>query len=1275
MILTYRKEHFDYKKWICIPVCLFVLIPLGACRTSVGREDPLQYVDPFICTARDCGQLYPGASYPFGLVQLSPETESDSHVGYYYEDEFIEGFSHLRIAGAGSQGKGGGILIKPGIGRYTNKRDEFREEYDKASEEAFPGYYKVVLRSGVKAELTVSERVGFHRYTFPEGQKKDRYVVIDLSHSYVGIIDAHLNVKNNREITGKIKSLHNKGGGYHIMYFAVVADSPFKSFISWEGDKKGEITNCKGNNIGVWLNLPEDGNDVLQLKVGLSPVSEEHAMMEATNEIVGWDFETARNTTASVWRDKLSKVEVKGGSDEFKTLLYTHLYHSYLVPCNATASNGDYRAANQPDSLFNTKATAPDFTYYCMWSLWDDFRKYSLVSLLEPQISKNIARSLVDYYKHREGGDRKYWPTPNIRMEFVGAVIMDAFNKGLGDFDTLAAFKGMKEDYLKYGEKNVSSKLEKACHAYLAMKMAEAIGESNEAKELRKGALAYRQMWCPEQKDNQGNIRGFFTPDGDPVADVEEFEKYVYEGNLWHYRWFVLHDVAGLAESRGGKELLADDLEYFFENNFYMHVNEPDIHAPFMFDFLGKPYLTQKWARTFTTKEVVQLYHNHGLYEKPMVRRIYLPAPEGYLLTMDDDAGAMSSWFVMSAIGLFPFDPAEPYYLIGSPIFPEITLHLDNGRDFKIVARNVNEENFYIQSAKLNGEKYDKPWIEYETLMNGGLLEFEMGPEPNKAWGSDPKNAPPSMSKCKIKDFYVGVDNSGDKFGQAGFFNGEAMDTLGVDFVVYKYRGPTGTIQDEAEKLERVAESFEEKNLPIVINVETGNWSLDKISKDGYNWVRQPGNLHLFKFPPQVIKSLNRSPVVWGIMYDELEHSQITRNLSITLKNPGVEMVSLAETTGMDFKTADKAVYEGAKSLVDECRLYGTRKVLAEHVWPVLFHNFARADLTPAYKQMKENWSNVMAACAMGACLQYNKELWACLDLWHHNTFPGHSAEELWGNLLFAYWVGTDKAYVENVGALYDINGSGNIELTEWGKVYRSFAKKYVAENSRPYTFRDFEPEIAIIRFDDTEWGQGEDVYCTVEDENGEIDLHWRDWLFGAYDLHSRPESKEWISAWHTITHGMVNKESLSWNAGNYYGDIPHRSFAPANSPVVFDERVTKEYLEKVKLAFLCGLYLSERTLADVSSLVRENGLVAVTSHRFAPRKFSDAYINGTKVFEDGKGKWIITDDMAGDDVKKLVKPFLGKEDEISYKFKGNRIVTMKISADGNSLKILKTNF
>ena len=730
---SYVQEQFRKTVFVFLGFILFFI-------ASSFAGNPLKYVDPFICTEGDNGMLYPGPTYPFGLVHLSPETDGDSHVGYYYEDKFIEGFSHLRIGGAGSRGKGGGLLVKPGIGKFTNKIEEFRETYDKNSEEASPGYYKVVLQSGVKAELTVTERVGFHQYTFPK-KSTDRYVAIDLSHSYVGMLNASLHVQNDRKITGMIKSLHNGGGGYHKLFFAIVMDVPFESYTSWKGDNiKDNQAEREGNNIGVWLKFPTDGKNVVRLKIGLSPISEEQAMIEATNEINGWSFNKVRKQTASVWKDKLSKMEVKSDNEEFKTLFYTHLYHSYLVPNNATSSNGTYRAAHQEESLYQTKNTAPDFVYYSTWSLWDDFRKYSLVSLLEPQIAQNIVRSLVDYYKHRTpgiiGGDG-YWPTPSIRNEFASIVILDSYNKGLRDFDLEAAYKGMKEDYENFDNQNVSAKLEKAYQAHAAMKMAEILGKTDDAKILKEASMAYKKLWCPNQKDNQGNVRGFFTPEGKPVPDVEEFELYVYEGNLWHYRWFVLHDIKGLADLCGGTKKLADDLEYFFESDFYMHLNEPDIHVPFMFDYLGKPYLTQKWARAFTTKKVTQLYHNHGFFDKPLAKRIYRTDSQGYIESMDDDAGAMASWFVMCAMGLFPSDPIEPYYLIGSPIFPELTIHLDNGKNFTIKANNVSEDNFYIQSAFLNGKEYNKPFIEYKTLMEGGELVFEMSSEPNKLWGAN----------------------------------------------------------------------------------------------------------------------------------------------------------------------------------------------------------------------------------------------------------------------------------------------------------------------------------------------------------------------------------------------------------------------------------------------------------------------------------------------------------------------------------------------------------
>lgn len=564
--------------------------------------------------------------------------------------------------------------------------------------------------------------------------------------------------------------------------------------------------------------------------------------------------------------------------------------------------------------------------------------------------------------------------------------------------------------------------------------------------------------------------------------------------------------------------------------------------------------------------------------------------------------------------------------------------------------------------------------IKRRTFIKNSALVGVAGIITTNAWGYTTSNV-----RGNSRNFMIGIDNSGDKCNPGEFFNRKAMEMLGVDFVVYHYRTPRGSsVQDEVIKMEKLGKDFQQANLKVIVNLECGNFNLNIETAEGYDWVGQPGNLHLFKFPPAVLKNLNQSEAVWGIQYDELEHSQITRNLSITLRHPGVELAALVETTGMDFKSADEAVYQNAKALVSECRSYGTRNVFTEHVWPVLFHNFARAGMVPVFKQMKENWSNVWASCAMGACLQYDKELWACLDFWNHNNFPGHSAETLWANLLFAYWAGVDKAYVEAVGKhTYDVidNNNDHIKLKERGEVLSRFAREYVSDNPRPYTFRDLVPEIAIIRFDDTAWGQGPDTHCTVDHRGAEMKLYWKDWLFGAYNLNTSPESEEWIRAWNTITHGMVKKESLSWNAGNVYKGMPYRCFAPVNLPVVFDDQVARKHLAGLKLVFLCGLYVSEHTLKAISSLVKNDGLVVVTSKRFAPDNCLKEYRSGTGVFNDGRGKWIITDDMASDHLKELVAPWLGNDDEIVMRFKGNRKITMKITPGGNSLSIHDKNF
>jgi len=308
-------------------------------------------------------------------------------------------------------------------------------------------------------------------------------------------------------------------------------------------------------------------------------------------------------------------------------------------------------------------------------------------------------------------------------------------------------YEGIRQDFEEYPDKNIGACLEKSYHAWIMMKLAERMNNPKDVEKYKILALNYQKHWNPGQKDQTGMKRGFFTFNAQDADDVLSLDKYGYEGNLWHYRWNVQYDIQGLINLRGSRELLVNDLEYFFDQNLYMHLNQTDIQLPYLFNYLGKPWLTQKWVRTYTTKEATHLFHNHGFFEKPVIRQSYLPQPDGFLPTMDDDLGQNSSWFVLSAIGLFPAIPGEKYYFIGSPIFPEIRISLNNEKTFSVLAKNVSEHNFYIKNAKLNGVPLNKVWLDYSEIVDGATLELEMDSVPNYFWGIEPDLMPPSLSK------------------------------------------------------------------------------------------------------------------------------------------------------------------------------------------------------------------------------------------------------------------------------------------------------------------------------------------------------------------------------------------------------------------------------------------------------------------------------------------------------------------------------------------------
>jgi len=500
------------------------------------------------------------------------------------------------------------------------------------------------------------------------------------------------------------------------------------------------------------------------------------------------------------------------------------------------------------------------------------------------------------------------------------------------------------------------------------------------------------------------------------------------------------------------------------------------------------------------------------------------------------------------------------------------------------------------------------------------------------------------------KGFRFGVDDAGEP--DRDNINFGVLKQLGAQFIVHHFLGITSR-GEETRKAAALMEQCGQNGVYLLSNLEISNWVGGVTDEEGCDWANGEDGCHYFRVPAEILAKYNASPYFAGLVYDEAEHMQINRNW-VWVDGKKIDMPFFSETTGKTFRAAYDGFVGFGSAIAGGYLKAGTPYLLTEHVWPVLFHGFAKMGFTPSYKQMKEGWSNIWAQIAMGAARQYGRELWACLDLWGLDGYPSHSPEELKYNLIFSYLIGCDKSYVENLsyqGSLYSKKDGADI-LSAHGEVVRRFTSEFLPEqgSERGYSHRDYMPSIAIIRFDDTDGGQRASDY-------------WPDRLLGSYDLKSTEETREWLKAWHIITHRTTMPESLSWN---YVNTAPHRSFAPCNSPIVYDENAAFADLETLELVFLCGLYVSGPTLEAVGRLVKEKGLTAVTGARFAPAGFSGLYNGGTAEFADGKGRWVITGDMACGEVYEAVKSMLGNSDEMVYRFK-SRTLVMKISEDGNS--------
>ena len=475
-----------------------------------------------------------------------------------------------------------------------------------------------------------------------------------------------------------------------------------------------------------------------------------------------------------------------------------------------------------------------------------------------------------------------------------------------------------------------------------------------------------------------------------------------------------------------------------------------------------------------------------------------------------------------------------------------------------------------------------------------------------------------------------------------------------VDFMVAHTDPQHEPLPVSTEKTLAAVKLLDDRGIDYVANFEFQNFGHDATAPDGTEWVFNTEKLHRLAIPDEYIKALNTSEHFKGVMYDEFEHAIINQNVSIIMASKGKIRKSVFPLLdGKDPYEQGELLNRQIGEYAAEIKGKGAEIFVGEHVFPVLFHTFARNGIIPNFKSQKESVSNLNFAIAAGAAMQYDTPLWTCVDCWFRLTNPGHSADEMFYNLKFADLAGVNNAYVESTSVFVDENGKPN----DYAKRFAEFSENEI-NRERGYDIQDYRPEIGIIRYDDTYWGQGDPVA-------------WRKMLYGNKKIKPDLRSKEILGVFHLITHGETSRHCFNWDKVHPWALRKHRSFMTMNSVAVFDDRVRKD-LESLKLCFLSGNHNSDETLTFVAKLVRENGLTVVTPKCFAPEEIRAQAKKYYSEIPDGKGLWIVTDHISSNRVKKKIAPFLGNKGEIRLTFAGGREIILKIAEGGDSFEVVK---
>ncbi len=747
-------------------LCMLLLASGIGLFSCAEKDLPKEYTDSvnvFIGTGGH-GHTFPGATLPHGMVQLSPDTRLfgwDACSGYYYDDTSIMGFTHTHLSGTGI-GDYGDILFMPVVGEKPliagtaeNPDEGYRSRFSHEQESARPGYYQVLLQDdSINVELTATLRAGLHRYTYPKAS--DARLIVDMEPTIHGHQHpvTQIRVVNDSTITGMKYTVG--WAKRHYVYFYAVFSSPFDYKLYSGTEYQSDSTSVTVNTAKAVIsfrNLPADGR--VLAKVGISSVDEEGARLNVEAEIPNWDFEGVMKQANTTWNEALGKIDIETSDNDSRTVFYTSLYHAFIQPSLASDVDGRYRTMGH-----EIKQDA-SYTNYTVFSLWDTFRAaHPLYTIVTPEQNQAFIRSLLR--KYDEGGILPKWElASNETGTMIGyhavSVIADAMMKKQCDFDVKKALEAcirssvydttgvtpmmdrqilngkLMPVSIKYKNElgyipcdkaggSVSQGLEFAYNDWLIAQMMKEHNRKDLYDKYMELSRNYRNYFDPETKLMRGRLSdGSWITPFDP-ASVQRPSNYV-EGNAWQWAWFVPQDVEGLMELVGGQKSFEAHLDTLFTTSSeltgdpnaaadvtgmigqYAHGNEPSHHIPYLYNYAGAPRKTQ----ALVDHILRTLYHND---------------PNG--LSGNEDVGQMSAWYALSAMGFYSFCPGRPVYEIGRPIFDKVTIHLSNGKDFVIQAKNNSVENKYIRSMKLNGEDLAEPRFSHFDLMKGGELIFEM---------------------------------------------------------------------------------------------------------------------------------------------------------------------------------------------------------------------------------------------------------------------------------------------------------------------------------------------------------------------------------------------------------------------------------------------------------------------------------------------------------------------------------------------------------------------